>query len=51
MLQINGRAGIVNHTDGFPVGVFTFGFADRYIQSIFAVVNPEKLRSIQPSIE
>ncbi|PSM49632.1 RNA polymerase sigma-70 factor [Chroococcidiopsis sp. CCALA 051] len=51
LLQINGRAGIVNYINGSPTGVFTFSFANRYIQSIFAVVNPEKLRSIQPSIE
>ncbi|AFY91020.1 RNA polymerase sigma-70 factor [Chroococcidiopsis thermalis] len=49
LLQINGRAGIVNYINGSPTGVFTFSFADRYIQSIFAVVNPEKLRAIHPS--
>lgn len=47
LLQINGRAGIVNYVDGSPTGVFTFDFAEGYIQSIFAVVNPEKLSSIQ----
>lgn len=45
---INGQLGLVNYLDGEPHSVFTFDIHDNVIQSIFAVVNPMKLRQLMP---
>lgn len=46
--QVNGQPGIVNSVNSHVQSVFSFEFADERIQSIFAVVNPEKLKAVQP---
>lgn len=45
--QINGQLGIINIVDNHPQSIFSFEFVDGYVQSIFAVVNPNKLSAIQ----
>lgn len=45
--QVNGQPGIMNLVDDRPQSIFSFEFVDGYVQSIFAVVNPDKLRSVQ----
>jgi RNA polymerase sigma-70 factor, ECF subfamily len=45
IVQINDQPGILNTVEGIPQSTFCFEFSDQGIQSIFAVVNPEKLRS------
>jgi RNA polymerase sigma-70 factor, ECF subfamily len=46
VVEINGQPGIVNIVDGKPHSVFSFDFTGENIQSIFAVVNPVKLKSV-----
>lgn len=48
--QINGQPGIINFVENHPQSVFCFEFDDGYVQSIFAVVNPDKLSLISSSI-
>ena len=43
-VQINGQPGIINFVDGSPQSTVSFEFVDGYIQSIFSVVNPAKLK-------
>jgi RNA polymerase sigma-70 factor, ECF subfamily len=48
--RINGQPGLINRlTDGILHSVFSFDCVEGKIQSIFAVVNPEKLSAIVPS--
>jgi RNA polymerase sigma-70 factor, ECF subfamily len=47
IVQINDRAGILNTVEGNPQSTFSFEFLGERIQSIFAVVNPEKLKALQ----
>lgn len=46
VMPINGQPGLVNFVDGEPHSIFSFEFTSRGIQSIFAVVNPEKLKTL-----
>jgi len=47
IVQINGQPGIINLVDDHPQSIFSFEFVDGCVHSIFAVVNPDKLRSVQ----
>jgi RNA polymerase sigma-70 factor, ECF subfamily len=47
IVQINDRSGILNTVEGNPQSTFSFEFSGERIQSIFAVVNPEKLKALQ----
>jgi RNA polymerase sigma-70 factor, ECF subfamily len=46
--QINGQPGIVGYAGGHPMGVLTLDILDGRIRAIRIVVNPEKLRAVQP---
>lgn len=50
VVTINGQLGIINLVNDKPHSVFSFDIADEQIQSIFAVVNPEKLKSVNLSL-
>jgi RNA polymerase sigma-70 factor, ECF subfamily len=50
VVTINGQIGIINLVNEKPHSVFSFDIADEKIQSIFAVVNPEKLKSVNFSL-
>ncbi|MBW4543176.1 MAG: RNA polymerase sigma-70 factor [Symplocastrum torsivum CPER-KK1] len=53
-IYMNGQPGIINSVNGHLHSVFSFEFANGHIQSIFAVVNPDKLQQIlerQPRLE
>ncbi len=47
VIQINGQLGILNTVAGIPQSIVSFEFEGEKIQSIFAVLNPEKLKAIQ----
>ena len=47
IVQVNGQLAVVNFVNKKPQSVFNFEFSNDCIQSIFAVVNPEKLKAIQ----
>lgn len=47
ILQINGQPGILNTVREKPQSTFSFEFSDQKIESIFAVVNPDKLTSVK----
>lgn len=48
LIQTNGQLGILNRlTSGEPHSIFSFNVVHEKIQSIFAVVNPEKLRAVR----
>ncbi len=47
VIEFNGQTGVVNVADGKPHSTFSFEFAGDKIQSIFAVVNPEKLGAVK----
>jgi RNA polymerase sigma-70 factor, ECF subfamily len=47
VITVNGQSGILNLVNGQPHSIFNFEFADDRIRSIFAVVNPEKLKAIK----
>jgi RNA polymerase sigma-70 factor, ECF subfamily len=49
--EINGQPGMINIVDGTPHSVFSFDFVSEGIQSIFAVVNPAKLKIVKPYSE
>lgn len=44
IVEINGQPGIIIYVDGQPRRVMTFDFAYGQIQSIFIIVNPDKLK-------
>ncbi|MGF1524634.1 MAG: RNA polymerase sigma-70 factor [Leptolyngbyaceae cyanobacterium] len=44
IVKINDQPGILNIVEGSTQSAFSFEFSDQAIKSIFAVVNPEKLR-------
>lgn len=46
MVQINDEPGILNMVERKPQSTFSFEFSGQSIQSIFAVVNPQKLKAI-----
>lgn len=46
VVTINGQPGIINIVDEKPHSTFSFEVAGAQIQSIFAVVNPEKLGAV-----
>lgn len=45
--QINDRPGILNTVEGHLKSTFSFEFSGQGIRSIFAVVNPEKLKGVK----
>ncbi|RMG14011.1 MAG: hypothetical protein D6728_03750 [Cyanobacteria bacterium J055] len=45
--RINDEPGILNTVEGKLQSTFSFEFSDRMIRSIFAVVNPEKLKGVK----
>lgn len=47
IVQVNGQPAIVNSVSERPQSIFNFEFSSNSIQSIFAVVNPEKMKAIQ----
>lgn len=47
IFQINDQPGILNITAGNTHSTFSFEFSNQTIKSIFAVVNPEKLKGIR----
>jgi RNA polymerase sigma-70 factor, ECF subfamily len=46
--QINGQPGIVGYAGAHPMGVLTLDILEGRIRAIRIVVNPEKLRAVQP---
>ncbi len=44
--EINHQPGIINYVNGSPHSILTFEIVDGLIQSIYIVVNPEKLRRV-----
>lgn len=46
LAQINDQPGVLNVLEGNPQSTFSFDFSGQKIQSIFAVVNPEKLKRV-----
>jgi RNA polymerase sigma-70 factor (ECF subfamily) len=54
LTYVNGQPGLINFVDRHLHSVFSFEFAGGRIQSIFAVVNPDKLQQIlnrQPQLK
>jgi RNA polymerase sigma-70 factor, ECF subfamily len=47
--QINGGPGVVGYVDDHPTGVVALDVAEGRIRGVRIVVNPDKLRAIQPS--
>jgi RNA polymerase sigma-70 factor, ECF subfamily len=47
VVKVNGQSGVVNIVNEKPHSIFSFEFVDDRIQSIFAVVNPEKLGAVK----
>jgi RNA polymerase sigma-70 factor, ECF subfamily len=47
VVQINDQPGILNSVEGNLQSTFSFEFSAQSIKSIFAVVNPEKLRGVK----
>jgi RNA polymerase sigma-70 factor (ECF subfamily) len=47
VVKVNGQPGVVNIVDEKPHSTFSFEFVGDRIQSIFAVVNPEKLGAVK----
>jgi RNA polymerase sigma-70 factor, ECF subfamily len=47
IVSINDRPGILNTVGGNPQSTFSFEFLGKSIKSIFAVVNPDKLKSLK----
>ena len=50
IVQINGQPGILNTVEGTPQSIFSFDLGTETISAIFAVVNPEKLKTIQHNV-
>lgn len=46
IIKINGQPGLITLVDGYTHSVATFDIVDGYIQSIYMVRNPEKLKRI-----
>lgn len=44
--KVNGQTGIINYIGNQPQSVMTFEFANHRIQSVFIVVNPDKLKHL-----
>lgn len=44
IVEINGQPSIINYIDNQLQSVMTFDFANNQIQSVFIVVNPDKLK-------
>jgi RNA polymerase sigma-70 factor (ECF subfamily) len=51
IVQVNGQPGIINFLDGQLHSVLSFELVDDCIRSIFAVVNPEKLKAVKPYVD
>lgn len=47
VVAVNNQLGVINMVDEKPHSTFSFEFTGDRIQSIFAVVNPEKLKAIK----
>jgi RNA polymerase sigma-70 factor, ECF subfamily len=47
VVKVNGQSGVVNIVDEKTHSTFSFEFVSNRIQSIFAVVNPEKLGAVK----
>lgn len=47
IVQVNEQPAIINFANDKPQSIFNFEFSGDCIQSIFAVVNPDKLKAIQ----
>ena len=47
IFKINDQPGILNIAEGNVQSTFSFEFSDQTIKSIFAVVNPEKLKGVK----
>jgi len=44
---VNGQPGIVNLVESYPQSIVSFEFTHGRIQSVFAVLNPDKLRAVR----
>ncbi len=47
IVQINAQPGILNTVEGNLQSTFSFEFSGQIIKSIFAIVNPEKLKGVK----
>jgi RNA polymerase sigma-70 factor (ECF subfamily) len=48
VVRVNGRPGLLATVDGTPQSVWFFHVRDGRIQNAYAVLNPEKLRHVEP---
>jgi len=48
LVRVNGRPGLLARIDGTPQSVWAFEVRDGRIQNAYAVLNPEKLRHVDP---
>jgi RNA polymerase sigma-70 factor (ECF subfamily) len=46
--MVNGQPAIIGYIDGRPYGVIILDIVDEHISQIYAILNPDKLRSIPP---
>ncbi len=44
--EINGHPGFINYVKGLPHSVIVFDIGNGCIQNIYAIVNPDKLKSL-----
>ena len=48
LVRVNGRPGLLATVDGTPQSVWFFHVRDGRIQNAYAVLNPDKLRHVDP---
>ena len=48
LVRVNGRPGLLATVDGTPQSVWAFDVRDGRIQNAYAVLNPDKLRHVEP---
>lgn len=48
--EVNGRAAIVGYLDGHPYGTMTLDVEGDRVRRVYAVVNPDKLRWLEPGM-
>lgn len=51
MIEVNGQPGLLLQTNGCIHSVMTLDIVDGYIQSVYTIRNPEKLRRMNERIE
>ena len=50
LAKINGQPGIINYVNGCPWSVITFDIAQSRIQSLYIVVNPDKMKRVSEGL-